>query len=99
MKKIALIGSGDFAISVVEIINENVLYEIVGYINESTPIMGTAKNSKMNDKDFTKKYGDTTTFSYGCQPGQNEMYVYRMTYTSPDGNVIEWVSMSLVSRM
>lgn len=76
---------------------ETVYYEIVGYINETTPIMGTAKNSKMNDKEFTKKYGDTTTFSYGCQPGQNEMYVYRMTYTSPDGNVIEY-PWSLVKR-
>ena len=76
---------------------ETVYYEIVGYINETTPIMGTAKNSKMNDKEFTKKYGDTTTFSYGCQPGQNEMYVYRMTYTSLDGNVIEY-PWSLVKR-
>ena len=59
--------------------------------------MGVAKNSKMNDKDFVKKYGDETIFSYGCKPGQNEIYVYRMTYTSPDGNVIEY-PWSLVKR-
>ena len=76
---------------------ETVYYEIVGYVDENTPIMGVAKNSKMNDKDFVKKYGDETTFSYGCQPGQNEIYVYRMTYTSPDGNVIEY-PWSLVKR-
>ena len=76
---------------------ETVYYEIVGYVDENTPIMGVAKNSKMNDKDFVKKYGDETTFSYGCQPGQNEIYVYRMTYTSPDGNIIEY-PWSLVKR-
>lgn len=76
---------------------ETIYYEIVGYVDENTPIMGVAKNSKMNDKDFVKKYGDETTFSYGCKPGQNEIYVYRMTYTSPDGNVIEY-PWSLVKR-
>lgn len=76
---------------------ETVYYEIVGYVDKNTPIMGVAKNSKMNDKDFVKKYGDETTFSYGCQPGQSEIYVYRMTYTSPDGNVIEY-PWSLVKR-
>lgn len=69
---------------------ETVYYEIVGYVDENTPIMGTAKNKRMNDPEFTKKYGDTTIFSYGCEKGQNEMYVYRMTYTSPDGEIIEY---------
>lgn len=76
---------------------ETIYYEIVGYINETTPIMGVANNKKMNDKEFVKKYGEQTTFSYGCQPGQNKMYVYRMTYTSLDGNVIEY-PWSLVKR-
>ena len=44
---------------------ETIYYEIVGYVDMQTPIMGTAKNSKMNDKEFVKKYGETTTFSYG----------------------------------
>lgn len=69
---------------------ETVYYEIVGYVDENTPIMGTAKNKRMNDPEFTKKYGDITVFSYGCEKGQNEMYVYRMTYTSPEGEVIEY---------
>lgn len=76
---------------------ETVYYEIVGYVDENTPIMGAAKNNRMNDKDFVKKYGDTTVFSYGCQPGENQMYVYRMTYTSPDGVVLEY-PWSLVKR-
>lgn len=44
-------------------------YEIVGYVNETTPIMGSVSNSKVKDKEFTKKFGKETTFSYGCQPG------------------------------
>lgn len=29
-------------------------------------------------------------YDYGCQPGQYKMVVYRITYTKPDGNVIEF---------
>lgn len=76
---------------------ETVYYEIVGYVNETTPIMGIANNKKMNDKEFVKKYGETTTFSYGCKPGESKMYIYRMTYTSLDGTVIEY-PWSLVKR-
>ena len=51
--------------------------------------MGTVSNSKVKDKEFKKKFGDTTVFSYGCKPGENEMYVYRMTATTADGTVVE----------
>ena len=36
-------------------------------------------------KSFIKQYGNETTFSYGCEPGQSDMYVYRMTMTNEDG--------------
>lgn len=29
-------------------------------------------------------------FDYGCEPGQYKMVVYRITYTKPDGSVIEF---------
>ena len=67
----------------------SVFYEIVGWVNESTPIMGSVSNRGVKEKEFTKKFGDTTTFSYGCKPGENEMYVYRMTVTTADGTVFE----------
>lgn len=66
-----------------------IFYEIVGYVNETTLIMGTVSNSKVKDKEFKKKFGDTIVFSYGCKPGENEMYVYRMTATTADGTVVE----------
>ena len=69
---------------------ETIYYEIVGWMDKDTTIMGIANNKKMNDKEFIKKYGEKTVFSYGCETGKNEMYVYRMTMTNPDGVVIEY---------
>ena len=34
-------------------------------------------------------YGKETVFTYGCEPGESDMYVYRMTMTNEDGVVIE----------
>lgn len=91
---------------------EEVFYEVVGFTHTGTPIMATANNKKINDKEFVKLYGETTTFSYGCEPDgkrvepvvdedkghgvamvdapQSDIYVYRMTMTNEDGNVVEY---------
>jgi len=95
--------------------NETVYYEIVGFVNEDTPIMASVKNSKIKDKEFSKQYGEETVFSYGCEPlggwephsvepdgfyvangsptevfpPKCEVYVYRMTMTNEDGDVVE----------
>ena len=91
---------------------ETVYYEIVGFVNEFTPIMASVKNSKIKDKEFSKQYGEETVFSYGCDrvgdweekhvsvapdmPGDDftlppkcEVYVYRMTMSNDDGDVVE----------
>jgi hypothetical protein len=42
-------------------------YEIVGFQGpDGDPIMGQVANSKIKDKEFSKMYGEITTFSYGC---------------------------------
>ncbi len=69
---------------------EEVYYEVVGYINETTPIMPDGDNKKTQDKEFIKQYGDKTRFSYGCEAGFNNIYVYRMTMTNEDGYVVEY---------
>lgn len=69
---------------------ETVYYEVLGYVNESTPIMGDANNKKINNKDFAKQYGEITRFSYGCEPGESITRVYRMTMTNEDGDVVEY---------
>ena len=88
---------------------ESVYYEVVGFTHTGAPIMATADNKKLNDKEFVKQYGKTTTFSYGCSPiegdeivyqdsdktiyqykPQSDIYVYRMTMTNEDGDVVEY---------
>ena len=85
---------------------ETVYYEVVGFTDTGTPIMAECANKKLNDKEFVKQYGQTTTFSYGCERsvlvcddtdgrnqrvvGQSDIYVYRMTMTNEDGNVVEY---------
>ena len=88
---------------------ETVYYEVVGFTTSGAPIMSTASNKKLNDKEFIKQYGEETVFSYGCRPieeieakggkgkepviehwPQSDIYVYRMTMTNPDGEVVEY---------
>ena len=89
---------------------ETVYYEVVGFTDTGTPIMGSCGNDKLG-KDFVKQYGKETVFSYGCDPDggkepdihdencgapyvvkgpQSDIYVYRMTMTNEDGNVVEY---------
>lgn len=69
---------------------ETVYYEVVGFTTNGTPIMSSVSNSKISDKEFTKQYGDTTVFSYGCSGNGSDFYVYRMTMTNEDGFVVEY---------
>lgn len=63
--------------------------EIVGWVSEDTPIMPRCKNSLVKDKEFSKLYGAETVFTYGCEPGESDCYIYRITMTNEDGVVTE----------
>lgn len=67
---------------------EVVYYEIVGFINASTPIMASVKNSKIPDKAFIKKYGEETIFSYGCDPNGDFERLPKITGRFEDGTPI-----------
>lgn len=74
--------------------NETCYYEVVGFTDNGTSIMDKGNNKKL-DKDFVKRYGEETVFSYGCSPDggdgpQSDLYVYRMTMTNEDGDVVEY---------
>ncbi len=58
-----------------------VFYEVVGYYgpDQNSTIMSICDNKKLNDKQFVKTFGPQTIFSYDCEVGQSEMYVYRIT--------------------
>lgn len=66
-----------------------VFYEIVGYTEGDQTIMGRCSNKLVKDKEFEKQYGKETVFSYGCESGENDIYVYRMTMTNEDGFAVE----------
>jgi hypothetical protein len=69
---------------------ETIYYEVVGYTHDTQTIMPECSNTKTKDKEFIKQYGDTTRFTYGCGVGQNDIYVYRMTMTNEDGDIVEY---------
>ena len=74
---------------------ETVYYEVVGFTHTGAPIMASADNKKISDKEFMKQYGKETVFSYGCRPDglpteMSDIYVYRMTMTNEDGQVVEY---------
>ena len=84
--------------------NEEIYYEVVGFTHTGAPIMAEGNNEKLG-KDFVKQYGKTTTFSYGCDCAEqawkenrgqdvdkpeSDVYVYRMTMTNEDGDVVEY---------
>ena len=78
--------------------NMEVFYEIVGFQGPNgCSIMPSVSNSRINDKNFIKTYGDTTTFSYGCknENGYNDeypccqIYVYRIIIVTNNGDTIE----------
>jgi RNA ligase (TIGR02306 family) len=66
--------------------NEEIFYEVVGYIDDRISIMpsGTVPN------EYRQQYGKIMEFSYGMTAPNSDMYVYRMTMTSPDGEIVEY---------
>ena len=66
-----------------------VYYEIVGYTEGSHTIMSKCNNKLIRDKEFSKKYGKETIFSYGCAEGESKCFVYRMTMMNEDGYMVE----------
>jgi hypothetical protein len=77
---------------------ETVFFEIVGYESTGATIMPSVDTTKMGDKAFTKFYGDKMTYSYGCNPLESAIYVYRMTFTNEDGQTIDYSWDDVVKR-
>lgn len=65
---------------------ETVYYEVTSYTPDGKPIMASGKVPK----EYQNQYGKVMEFSYGMEPGQSDMYVYRMTMTNEDGNIVEY---------
>jgi hypothetical protein len=64
---------------------ETIYYEVVSFTTDGTPIMGQGKVPT----EAQAQYGKTMVFHYGREEG-SDIYVYRMTMTNPDGEVVEY---------
>jgi hypothetical protein len=65
---------------------ETIYYEVVGFTDNSVPIMAV---HNIEDKELKKIYGDKMIYKYGCREGECKMLVYRITQVSDDGDQIE----------
>lgn len=65
-----------------------IYFEVVGYEGQ-TPIMHAHTTDKTSDKDIKKTYKNPIIYSYGCKPGEFEIYVYRIAYVLPNKVTID----------
>jgi hypothetical protein len=77
---------------------ETVYFEIVGFESTGAAIMPSVDTTKMGDKEFTKQYGKSMAYSYGCDSTHSEVYVYRMTFANEDGQSIDYAWNDVVKR-
>lgn len=90
-------GTNDFRYDVVRNITlhkgEVLYFEIVGDVIEGQPIMPSQDTTKV--KGLDKLYGKRMSYTYGCQPGEHRMYVYKIIQVNEDGKEIEltWTQM------
>lgn len=61
---------------------EILYFEIVGYVHETLPIMPP---QPIDDSKVRSVYGQEMAFTYGCQPGEHKLYLYRITRLNEDG--------------
>jgi RNA ligase (TIGR02306 family) len=67
---------------------EILYFELVGYTTTGEPIMSQHDTSDLSDE-MKKKYGKTITYKYNQPEGTCGLYVYRITRTNEDGDVVE----------
>jgi hypothetical protein len=77
---------------------EVIYFEVVGWINETTPIMPFHQTKELANNEFTRRYGVTMKYLYGCQPGKCKILVYRITQANEDGETVELSWMQVVKR-
>ena len=73
-------------------------YEVVGYTESGAPIMQTQDTSILKSKAFTKKYGQTMVYKYGCLEGECDTYVYRIATVNEDGQLTDYSWPQVVRR-
>lgn len=75
---------------------QSIYGEIAGYANGKS-IMPKHSIKDLKSKEFTKKYGETITYSYGCKEHEYRFHIYRITTTSEAGTQIDWTQAQIDS--
>lgn len=68
--------------------------EIVGFVN-GKPIMPDHDVRTLKDKKYTKKYGNTIRYSYGCKEHEFKFIIYRITYMNSEMENIDFTQHQL----
>lgn len=74
---------------------EIIYYELVGYTDTGRPIMD---DHTIADNSLKKLFGEKIRYSYGCQPDQCKLFVYRITQQALNGDQIELSWPQVVKR-
>jgi len=72
--------------------NEVVYYEIVGYQPNGSSLFShttTHIKDKKIKKQLKNLFGDKFDYSYGCEPGEFKIFVYRIAMEYPNGIIID----------
>lgn len=69
--------------------------EIVGFANDNS-IMPKHSTAALKNKEFTKKYGESFVYKYGCPEGTYKFIIYRITYTTASGLAVDFSQSQLV---
>jgi hypothetical protein len=69
--------------------------EVYGWANGKT-IMPKHNLEAIKNKEYQKKYGKEVTYSYGCLEGTYGFHIYRVTYTTNSGEIVDLTQQQLV---
>lgn len=83
-------GTHDFRYAAVKDLavrkGETIYFELVGDVQEGQPIMPA---QPITDKALKAQYGAQMCYRYGAAPGTCLLYLYRVTQTNEDGQLVE----------
>lgn len=95
-------GTNDFRYQSVEGVTlhkgEILYFEIVGWVNEDSPIMPPHDASKTGLDEIKSRYGNTISYTYGCPKGTHRIYVYKILNVNEDGVARELPFTQMVAR-
>ena len=86
-------GTDDFRYNVTKDLQlrkgEVIYFEIVGWVNETSPIMPPHQVDKKSLPEVYKQFGDVINYSYSCPAGEHRMYVYKIMLMNEDGHGVD----------